>query len=202
MRHLQLAGIVLFTFMFTTQVNAQSVDYAEIGERGIQAFSKGNLIQALDLLDQAAQHDYAPAQSTLAYILDKADDDERAFKLFQQAADQNYAAAQYGLAGMYAKGEGVEKNLKLAGEWMQKSAMQSYTLAMRDFATALEKGELGLDPDINQAVHWFNKCNEAGDVVCKRRLAKAYAMGELGLAVDEPKAKQLMRELNSKKEVK
>jgi hypothetical protein len=201
MKYSYAAGVFLSVFLSFSCVNAQSVDYAEIGEKGIQAFAQGNLIQAMDLLDQAAQEGYAPAQSTLAYILDKADDDERAFKLFQQAAEQNHAAGQYGLGGMYAKGEGVEKNPGLAGEWIKKSAMQSYQLAMRDLAHALEKGELGFEPDISGALRWFNECSDAGDTVCKRRLAIAYSRGDLGLAVNEARAKQFFKELNTKQEV-
>lgn len=202
MKQTQSVTIALLLLLMITSVQSQSVDYAQIGEKGIQAFSQGNLIQAMDLLNQSAQNGYAPAQSTLAYILDKADENERAFELFKQAAEQNNAAGQYGLAGMYAKGEGTEKNPQLAGEWMKKSAMQSYILAMRDYAYALENGELGFDMDINQAVHWYNQCVEAGDAVCKHRMALAYGKGELGLALDEKKARQLLHQINEKQEVK
>lgn len=201
MKYLQSTVMALFLLLMTSLATAQSVDYAEIGEQGIQAFAEGNLIQAMDLLGKSAEKGYAPAQSTLAYILDKAEENERAFELFKLAADQNYAAAQYGLAGMYAKGEGIEESPQLAGEWMHKAAMQRYVLAMRGLAYALEKGELGFDRNPNQALHWYNQCHDAGDEVCKRRLAEAYAKGEFGLAVDEKKAKQLIRELNQKQEV-
>lgn len=201
MRYTQSLSMLLLLLLMSASVQAQSVDYAQMGEKGIQAFSQGNLIQAMDLLNQSAQNGYAPAQSTLAYILDQGEENERAFELFKQAAEQNDAAGQYGLAGMYAKGEGTPQNPQLAGEWMKKSAMQRYILAMRAYANALERGELGLDRDTSQAVHWYNQCNEAGDAVCKRRLAEAYARGELGLALDETKARQLLRELNVKQEV-
>lgn len=201
MKYIQSVTMILL-HLITASVHAQPLDYVEIGEKGIQAFIKGDLIQAMDLLNQSAQNGYAPAQSMLAYILDKAEDDERAFELFKKAAEQNDAAGQYGLAGMYAKGEGTQKDPQLAGEWMQKAAMQRYTLAMRAYAIALEKGEMGFDRDINQAVHWYNQCNEAGDSECKRRLAEAYANGELGFALDEIKARQLLDEINQKQEVK
>lgn len=201
MKHLALMIIALL-FNITAIAQSETTDPVELGEKGIRAFAQGNLIEAMDLLGRSAQQGYAPAQSTLAYILDQAEENERAFQLFQQAADQNHAAAQYGLGGMYAKGEGTQKSPQLAGEWIKKAAMQRYTLAMRDFAYALEKGDLGFDKDSSQALHWFNRCSEAGDAVCKRRLAFAYGKGELGLAVDEEKAQQLIAELNKKPEVK
>lgn len=202
MRYSQSITMLLLLLLMAAGVQAQPVDYVQMGEKGIQAFNQGNIVPAMNLLNQSAENGYAPAQSTLAYILDKAEENERAFELYKQAAEQNDAAGQYGLAGMYSRGEGTEKNMQLAGEWMQKSAMQRYTLGMRAYAYALENGDLGLDRDINQAVHWFNQCSDDGDAVCKRRLAEAYGKGELGLALDLEKSRQLLLELTQKPEVK
>ncbi len=179
---------------------AQAIDAEDIGEKGIKALSEGNLIQAMDLLEQSSQQGYAPAQATLAYILDKAEEDARAFELYRRAAEQGNPAGQHGLAGMYAKGEGTEQNLQTAGQWMQKAAQQEYRLAMRDYAIALQTGDLGLTKDPQQAQLWFQKCHRAGDTVCTRHLAEAYRDGGLGLAKDEKKAAALFEKLNKKPE--
>ncbi|UCH40122.1 MAG: hypothetical protein JSU67_18705, partial [Gammaproteobacteria bacterium] len=42
------------------------------GERGIAEYRKGNLIVGMELLQKSAEAGYAPAQTTLAYILDAA----------------------------------------------------------------------------------------------------------------------------------
>lgn len=150
----------------------------------------------MDLLNKSAEKGYAPAQTTLAYILDQSEEDDQAFKLFEQAAKQNYAAAQFGLGNMYAKGEGVEQDPLIAGQWIKKSAEQSHRPAMRAYAFALEFGKLGLDRNSELALHWYQLCNDAGDSVCARRLVQAYEKGDLGQPADENKADELRRRLN------
>jgi len=181
---------------------AAEPDYVEHGKQGIEAFRVGNLIQAMDLLSRSAEKGYAPAQATLAYILDKSEQDDAAFRLFQQAADQNYAEGQYGLGSMYAKGEGTEADPVKAGELIRLSAMQKYMPAVRAYAKALESGNLGLARNPAQAVENYQLCHEQGDSVCTHRLAQAYKNGELGLPVDITRSTQLTLQLNQKSDEK
>jgi hypothetical protein len=171
-------------------------NFIDLGEKGIEAFRQGNLILAMDLLNRSAEKGYAPAQTTLAYILDQSEEDDHAFKLFEQAAKQEYAAAQFGLGNMYAKGEGVQQNPMIAGQWIKKSAEQNHPPAMRAYAFALEYGNLGFDMNSAQALHWYHLCNDAGDSVCTRRLVQAYEKGDLSQPADENKANELRRRLN------
>jgi hypothetical protein len=189
-----LKSFVFLVFFIPAPGTAES--FIELGEKGIEAFRQGNLILAMDLLSKSAEKGYAPAQTTLAYILDQSEENDQAFILFEQAAKQNYAAAQFGLGKMYASGEGVEQNQSIAGEWIKKSAEQSYLPAMRAYAFALESGSLGFDKNSEQAFHWYQLCDDAGDTVCTRRLAQVYETGDLGQPVDENKADELRRRLN------
>ncbi|HEY5740398.1 MAG TPA: hypothetical protein VIW27_11780, partial [Gammaproteobacteria bacterium] len=79
------------------------------GERGIEAYQQGRLIEAMQLLESAAQGGYAPAQVLLAFIHDAAENDSEAFEWYQRAAEAGDAAGIFGLGSMYAKGEGVER---------------------------------------------------------------------------------------------
>ncbi len=154
------------------------------GEKGIQAFRQGKLIEAMQLLQQSAELNYAPAQNTLAYILDQSEQDKQAFHWFQQAALQGHAGAQLGLGNMYAKGEGVDKDPVKAGSWIEKSAHQNYLPAMRALSYALESGNLGFSKDKQAAGIWFLKAANAGDTVSMRRLTMAYRNNDLGLELN------------------
>ncbi|MBC8210539.1 MAG: sel1 repeat family protein [Gammaproteobacteria bacterium] len=182
--------------------SAAEPDYIEQGKQGIEAFRVGNLIQAMDLLGKSAEKGYAPAQATLAYILDKSEEDDAAFKLFQQAAEQGYAEGQFGLGNMYAKGEGTAVDTIKAGELIHQSAVQNYMPAVRAYARALEYGTLGFTQNPQQAEVQYQRCHAAGDSVCSQRLAQAYKNGELGLAVDINRSTQLTLQLNQKTEEK
>ena len=158
------------------------------GDKGIEEYRKGNLIESLTLLKSSAQQGYAPAQVTLAYILDYAADDEEAFHWYQQAAEQNSPGGFYGMALMYAKGEGTEKDPIKAGELIKLSADMQHLPAMRALAYAFEAGIYGFKKNDSEAVQWYQKASEAGDKASMRRLIEAYSKGELGLAIDPDKA--------------
>ena len=191
-----LNALVCFICISNSAAFANKPDYIEDSEKGMRAYRNGNLIEAMKLLEKSASQGYAPAQTTLAYILDQAEENKRAFNLFKQAAEKNYAAAQFGLGNMYAKGEGTEKNIKLAGQWIQKSAQQNYTPAMRAYAYALEFGNLSFTKNDTQSFQWYEKCSQSGDPVCTRRLVQVYTRGDLNQAMNKDKADQLQLLLN------
>jgi len=190
-----LKYLILCVLLFSSSVFASEKTSAEQGEKGIEEFRRGNLIQAMTLLNKSAASGYTPAQTTLAYILDQAEENDRAFKLFKQAAEKNNSAAQFGLGNMYAKGEGTDKDTVVAGQWIKKSALQLHAPAMRAYAYALESGNLGFKKNTQQALHWYMKCNQAADVICTRRLFKIYSDGELGQAVNLQKASEFKHRL-------
>ncbi len=171
-------------------------DYIQEHKKGSIAYQQGNLIQAMSHFELAAKAGYAPSQTTLAYILDQAEENKRAFKLFKQAAKKNYAAAQFGLGNMYAKGEGTSKNITLAGILIKKSATQNHIPAMRAYAYALEFGNLGFTKNHDLAFHWYQLCSTAGDPVCSRRLLQVYKNGDLNQAANSNKADKLQQQLN------
>lgn len=187
---------VLFFYFTGTKGFAQQASYITDGEKGIEAFRQGNLILAMELLNKSATQGYAPAQTTLAYILDQSEENQRAFELFQQAAKNNYPAAMFGLGNMYAKGEGTKKNSLKAGQWIKQSALQNHLPAIRAMAYALEFGTLGFEKNTQQSLQRYTQCSNAGDTVCTRRLVQTYGSGDLGQPVDKKKAAELQRQLN------
>lgn len=120
-------------------------------QAGIDAFNRGDLVGAMTFFERAADGGSALAQTRLAWILDGANDDERAVDLYRAAAEQGYTPGMHGLGEMYAKGEGVEKDVELAVAWFTKAAEGGYDKALRLLIAAYENGELGLTPDPEKA---------------------------------------------------
>ncbi len=183
-------GVIVLQLLIAPPILA---DAKSDGDKGIEEYRKGNLIQALELLKSSAERGYAPAQVTLAFILDYAEDDEEAFHWYQQAAEQNDAGGFFGMAIMYSKGEGTAKDPVKAGELIKQSADMQHLPAMRALAYALEVGNYGLKKDDSEAVQWYLRAAEAGDKASMQRLKEAYSAGELGLAVDADQAAEWER---------
>lgn len=166
------------------------------GDHGIEEYRKGNLIEGMQLLEKSAAQGYAPAQTTLAYILDAAEQDADAFHWYQQAADSNDAAGLFGLGGMYTKGEGTVKDLIKGGQLIKQAAQLDYVQAMRVYARALENGRLGFEPDQRSAAEWYLKAASLGDQNSMQRLKKAYTLGQLGLPVDPQQVEAWNEKIN------
>lgn len=183
-----VARILCIALLLVTHQAPLFADARSDGEQGIEAFKRGDLIESMELLERSARGGYAPAQVTLAYILDISERDEEAFKWYQEAASAGDPAGIFGLASMYEKGEGVERDRVKAGELTRRAAELDYLLAMRAYAYALENGGLGFERDPAAALDWFRRTAEAGDQVAMSRLKEAYSEGQLGLPVDPEKA--------------
>ena len=177
-------GVLLLLFW----PSALLADARSDGERGIAEYRQGNLIEAMEWLRKSATAGYTPAQTTLAFILDAAEDDEAAFRWYQEAADKNDAEGLFGLGSMYAKGEGTEKDSARAGELIRQAAELEHLQAMRVYANALELGQLGFAADPGEAAAWYLKAANLGDVVSMQRLKDAYSLGQLDLQIDAKRA--------------
>ena len=185
--------------MLLTQPSALLADARSDGESGIEEYRKGNLIEGMQLLEKSAKQGYAPAQTTLAYILDAAEKDAEAFHWYQQAARHNDAAGLFGLGSMYARGEGTEKDLHKASQLIKQAAQLDYLRAIWVYANALEHGDIGLDPAPQTAVEWYLKAARLGDTDSMRRLKEAYTLGHLGLPIDPQQATAWNEKLNQPK---
>ena len=117
-------------------------------------FARGDLVASLALWTKAAQQGYAPAQTRLGDILDKAEEDADAVEWYRKAAAQGNAAGEYGLGQMYAKGEGVGKDLVQARFFNLRAAEKGHLFAVELMMEAYRTGGLGLPVDKTQADAW------------------------------------------------
>lgn len=189
-------ALICLLALFLLLPSTLQADARTDGDQGIEEYRKGNLIEGMQLLEKSAAQGYAPAQTTLAYILDAAEQDADAFHWYQQAAESNDAAGLFGLGGMYIKGEGTVKDPIKGGQLIEKAAQLDHVQAMRVYARALEHGQLGIEPDQRSAAEWYLKAATLGDQNSMLRLKKAYTLGQLGLPVDPQQVETWDKKIN------
>lgn len=119
--------------------------------------STGDLARTTELLRNAVQQGYAPAQVRLGYLLDKAEFNEEAVGWYRKAAEQGHAGGEYGLGYMYAIGEGVEKNLEQARTWIMRAAEKNHLPSVVMLMEAYKNGGLGLPQDMEKSLFWEGK---------------------------------------------
>ena len=188
------ATITSILALFLT-IHAYAAPPQEYVAKAEKAFDESDIVNAMSYYRKAAEAGYVPAQNRLAYLLDKSEENEEAFRWYQTAAATGDAEAEHGLARMYASGDGVTKNNSEALRLFTSSASKNYTPAIRVMAVAYEQGELGLRIDYETAQKWLANGVQLNDYWSIKRLARAYSNGELGLRIDRQKATQLEQQL-------
>jgi hypothetical protein len=134
-------------------------------ERGREMYFSGDVVNAMSVLRPVADQGYAPAQTLLAYILDKSEYNAAALKYYRMAAEQGYAAGEYGLGTMYASGDAGKKDPARALQWIRRAAEKGDQNAIMALAGAYRTGELGLKPDPAQARLWKSRIKKPKETV-------------------------------------
>lgn len=150
-------------------------DPAEDTALGEAAFNREDLTVAMEYFTKAANQNYAPAQVRLGEILDASEFNKEAADWYRKAAEQGNAAGEYHLGHMYAVGEGVERSDEKALYWLERAAEKNDLLALKTLAHAYQKGELGLNVDLEQAKSLENRANVL-DAKARRAAKKAAAV--------------------------
>jgi len=158
--------------------------------RGLKAYHRGDVVDAMNALRPAVQAGYAPAQTLLAFILERSDFAEEAVALYRSAADQGDAEGHAGLANAYLSGRGVAKDEKRALQHFSKAADAGHAPSVEVIATAWAQGDLGLqagaDPAAARAA--LQRAAAQGHLASAEALAVAYQKGRLGQAPDPAEA--------------
>ena len=136
---------------------------ADDHRRGLQAYQRGDVVAAMAALRGAAAAGHAPAQSLLAFILDRADFAAEALQLYRSAAAQDDAEGHAGLALMALTGRGIAKDENLALQHFSKAADLGHAASIQALAGAYLKNQLGLDAegrDATAALHALRRAAE------------------------------------------
>lgn len=89
-----------------------------------------------------------------------------------KASTEGDPIAQNELANNYAFGEKVPESSELFLVWVEKSALQGYTLAQLNLGTAYYLGVNGLTQDNIQAKKWLSMAAKNGDETAKQYLSE------------------------------
>lgn len=178
---------VMLLAMCCASAHAASADEHRLA---LQAYQRGDVAAAMAALRAPAKAGYAPSQSLLGFILDRADFSSEAAALWRDAAAQGDAEAHAGLANLYLSGRGVAKDEKLALRHFSEAAVLGHASAAEVVATAWIKGELGADAATNPAAARAALLRAAGQghLPSAEALVLAYRQGRYGLPVDEVQA--------------
>jgi TPR repeat protein len=162
---------------------------ADEHQRARVAYSRGDVTSAMRLLRAPADAGYAPSQTMLAFILDRADVADEAARLYQAAAVQGDAEAHAALGSFYASGRGVAKDENQALAHFSKAADLGHAHAIGVVADAHLQGRLGSAPvDASRSAAALRRAAEQGHLASAQALAEAYSVGRYGLTPDAAEA--------------
>ncbi len=140
-------------------------------------------VQALRLVERAAQHGNLEAQNTYGFFLQHgvgtAPDPVRAKQWYETAAERGNAGAQVNLGWMYQQGLATEKNAPLALQWYRKAAAQGSAESEHNAASLLETGAEGIASDAPAAAAGYARA------AAKKFAPSSYRLGRM---IDEGRA--------------
>ena len=152
-----------------------SVARADDFDDAMDAYQKGNYVQAIELFRSLATHGNAGAQYNLGlmYYEGKSvtQDYQEAVKWYRLAAKQGYAGAQYNLGVVYYEGKSVTQDYQEAVKWYRLAAKQGNAGAQLNLGVMYAKGE-GVIQDYVRAHMWFNLSASQGDKDAKKNREK------------------------------
>ena len=134
-------------------------DYKE----GFASYKDGDVFTAMPKLEAASNAGHIEATLLLAYIYDKAQENETAVKLYRYAAEKGDPKGQLEFGLMVVYGEGITKDVAVGRSWVEKSVQQNYTQAMLVLGQVYIKGQWGFDVDRDRGMTLIRKAAELGD---------------------------------------
>jgi FOG: TPR repeat, SEL1 subfamily len=176
-------------------------------QKGLHYYKEKNYKKALPLFEEAAKHNYAPAEEKLGHMYLKGwgvpQDTDKAVYWFKKAAEQGNAKAEVALGliylttaymnnllgHMFQNGNGIAiatEDYPKALYWFKKAAEQGNAKGENYLGYIYEQG-LGVPQDYNKAVYWYKKAAEQGYAKGERNLGYMYQYG-LGVPKDYNKA--------------
>ena len=129
-------------------------------EAGYQAFLSDDLITAMDQLSAAAERGHVKSMVLLAYIFDKAEENETAVALYGKAVDRGDPTAKMRLAQHYISGEGVEKDEARALALITSAAEDGHVPAVEQMVIIHGEGLLGVAVDPAATERWSARLAE------------------------------------------
>ena len=193
--------LMIVAIIFSCPVFGQSSDAPEAAPKekyrqalGLltgSATAQADRDQAMSLLQSAAEHGYAPAQTALGTIYARAGgavprDMAKAVEWFTKAAEHDDWIAQLALGRIYFMGDGVPQDSARARQWLFRAAATGDGVSAW-YLGVLYDGRLGATADRSEAARWYRQSAEAGNPYAQEKLANLYYKG-LGVGQDQKEA--------------
>ncbi len=200
-RNLIITLNILFVLGMFAVTPLQAADDGQAAlKKGLDAFERADIMGALPYLNQAAELGYPQAQTLLAHILARGEENEAAQKWYLKAAEQGYADAQMALVELaFERKPGVTVSQSEGVEWLEKAVVQLHPEATYYLATLLETGAQGVEMDISRALKLYLQAAELGVGHAMVRLIDAYKLGELSLQADPLQSASWQQKLDDHK---
>jgi len=159
-------------------------------ERGKEAYSREDYLDAIRWFRKAAEQGHAGAQLLLGamYVSGEgvAKDTAEAARWYRKAAEQGHAGAQLLLCAIYSLGEDVAKDTAEKARWCRMAAKQGHAIAQESLGTMYATGE-GVAEDNAEAMIWYRKAAEQGYAGAQAKLGLMYDIGK-GVVQDNAEA--------------
>lgn len=156
------------------------------------ALLKNDEVEALRLLQLAAEKGYMPAEESLgiyyaAGIGMEKPDPQAALKWYTAASQKGSVDATTNIGSMYASGDGVAKDMTMAIQWFRQAAEAGGGSAAYNLAIIYARGD-GVPRDQQLAASWLAKAADHDFVPALRDLGIRAAYPRDGAAADVPLA--------------
>lgn len=156
-------------------------------QRGMQAYQRGDYLQAHKIWMPLAEQGESQAQFFLSQLYNQGHgvekDPVKAIDWLKRAAKSGMLVAYYNLGNHYQVGNGVEQDLTQAVMWWRKAAIADFSPAQYNLGGSYQFGR-GLKKDIKQARYWYQQAANLGLQEAKLQLQNM-AMGEASDPADQ-----------------
>ena len=150
---------------------------------------------AAQWFEKAARQGNASAQFNLALSYENGEGVEQSYEKaaewYEKAAEQDYAPAQFCLAICYNNGKGVENSPEKALLWLEKAAEQDFPDALCVLGVEYEEGneECRIEQSFEKALEYYQRAYEKGETGVQEDIdrvkAKIAERDHASLKVDE-----------------
>lgn len=172
--------------LIASSAGAQSIE----AFAGMQAYNRGDISNALRLLQNAASANDPEGQVNLGYMYARGQgvfaDQQKAFQLYQLSALQGDSEGMNAIGYKYLHGTGVFPDPQKAVHWFCKAIALGNARAMNNLADMLDAGD-HVTKDEDEARNLWEQAAALGHSNAMMNLSSSYALGP---KADQAKAQQ------------
>lgn len=157
-------------------------------KEGQQMYDQANIVEAMPLLQEAADLGLPEAQGFWGFILQKGGTTDAAIDMYRKGSDGGDAFAKLQLAGFFLRGDYLPQDVEQGYALVKEGTAIEYPPAMVVLSNIYAEGLYGLTKDEAKALELLERAAELNDINALSKLHQVYRNGLLGQPVDPIKA--------------